>query len=104
MINRAIRRTFSVTQKKLKKALLLPSKVTVFPFQSHVSVISEDDKVMIQTLGFDRAISSCQMKYLEEIQEEDLEFMDESKAMAQDLIGQFRKEQKSKEYQLCLTP
>lgn len=37
---------------KTKKALLLPSKIPIFPFQSHVSVISDDDKSTIQKLGF----------------------------------------------------
>lgn len=37
---------------KIKKALLLPSKITIFPFQSHVSVISDDDRDTLRKLSF----------------------------------------------------
>ena len=68
------------------KALLVPSKLTVFPFQTHIRVISESDGDTLKKLGFNKAISSIENKYLHTIHEDHLEFIESSKRQASSLI------------------
>jgi hypothetical protein len=73
---------------KVKKALLLPSKIPIYPFQSHVSVISDDDRDTIKRLGFQNAVMSVENKYLEDIPEHFMEIIRESEKLAVKLVSE----------------
>ena len=73
---------------KVKKALLLPSKIPIFPFQSHVSVISDDDRDTLRKLSFQHAVMSLENKYLEPIPEDTMEIIKQSEKEAVKLVSQ----------------
>lgn len=98
MLRKILKKTFSAgkTKRAVKKALLLPSKITVFPFQSHVSVISSEDKNMLRKLGFHNAISTVEKKYLENLGEEELSIINESKKKVEKILEKNKEETKEK--------
>lgn len=73
---------------KMKKALLLPSKIPIFPFQSHVSVISDEDKDTIKKLGFQNAVMSVEKQFIEEIDEHFMDIIKDSEKTATKLVSQ----------------
>ena len=90
-------RAFSTKQGiQTKKALLLPSKIPIFPFQSHVSVISDDDKDTIRKLGFQNAVMSVENQYLDTIDEYDLEIIKRAKEQVVKVIEQVQEENDGK--------
>jgi len=79
-----------------RKALLIPSKNVIFPFQTHISVISKEDGESFRKLGFQKAITSVEKKGLEEIPEDYLELIEKSKSKAVDLISKSSQSHKDK--------
>lgn len=80
---------------KLRQALLIPSKTSIFPFQTHMRVISEDDGKQLKDFGFDRAVSSVVKSSLEDLPQETLDLIKESKQKAESLISEQKKERVS---------
>ena len=69
-----------------KKALLLPSKIPIFPFQSYVSVINEEDMATIKKLGFHQAISATKIEHLDELSQEVKDSIARSRDRVQELL------------------
>lgn len=81
MLRKILKRRFctqGTTKANIKKALLLPSKIPIFPFQSHVSVISNEDKNTMRMLGFHNAVSSIQTRYLQNLSEKERRVIEKS--------------------------
>lgn len=97
MLRKILKKNFCVKPAtSLKKALLLPSKIPIFPFQSHVSVISNEDRDTIRKLGFYNAVSSVRKKYLEDIGQRELEIIEGSNQKFNQLVEESEKDTKEK--------